>query len=91
MVFAGWHGVSSLGHGLVLVSFFFFFLLILESKYKNETAHFIDLETFGIPKFKNRTAYYLYQINKLRHIKKNNILNIQTGARREHTLYILNI
>lgn len=77
VVFSGWHGVSSLGHGFVLISFFFFFLLMIESKYKNETANLLDQETLGVPKFKNRLAYYLYMINKTRLLKKKNLINLQ--------------
>lgn len=36
-VFAGWHGFSSLGHGLVLLSLLMFFIVVVESKYVGET------------------------------------------------------
>jgi len=89
VIFAGWHGVSSLGHGFVLISFFFFFILFIDSKLKNETASILDLETFGVPKFKHRLGFYLYQINKLRFVKKNNLVHLTTGARRHDSLYTL--
>jgi len=91
VIFSGWHGVSSMGHGMVLLSFFFFALVIVESKFKNETASLIDFETFGVPKFKHRSAYYLYQLNKIRYIKLNETRNYTNGADREGLLNIFKL
>jgi hypothetical protein len=50
---------------------------MVESKYKNETANLLDQETLGVPKFKNRLAYYLFMINKTRLLKKKNLISLQ--------------
>jgi len=36
LIFAGWHGFSSLGHGLVLISIFLFAATVVEAKYVGE-------------------------------------------------------
>jgi len=66
-------------------------LVIVESKFKNETASLIDFETFGVPKFKHRSAYYLYQLNKIRYIKLNETRNYTNGADREGLLNIFKL
>ena len=55
----GWHGMSSVGHLITLMSIFFFYLMffdsILEKKYYFS-------KNLGIPRFYKRINYYLFKI-----------------------------
>lgn len=64
---------------------------MVEAKYKNETASLIDQETLGVPKFKNRLAYYLYLINKNRLLKKKNLINLQVALNNKNSLNLLKV
>lgn len=66
LVFAGWHGFSSLGHGLVLISLFLFFAVVVESKYMGERFLPWDRVSFGVPYYSSRLSAYLFLIAQLR-------------------------
>ena len=66
LVFTGWHGFSSLGHGFVLVSIFMFFLVVLESKFIGEKFLISDRLSNGIPFFANRLSVYFVLLMQLR-------------------------
>jgi heme/copper-type cytochrome/quinol oxidase subunit 1 len=65
-VFAGWHGFSSLGHGLVLLSLLMFFIVVIEAKYTGETFTAWERVSFGIPYYSNRVSAYLFLLIHLR-------------------------
>ena len=64
--FSGWHSMSSLGHGLVVLSLFVFLLLILESKYSSRKFIYANKYSKGVPYFANRHSAYLMLITQLR-------------------------
>lgn len=66
LVFAGWHGFSSLGHGLVLLSLLMFALVVVEAKFTGETFTAWERVSFGVPYFSNRLAAYLFLSIQLR-------------------------
>jgi heme/copper-type cytochrome/quinol oxidase subunit 1 len=66
LIFAGWHGFSSLGHGLVLISLFLFFAVVVESKYMGERFLPWDRVSFGVPYYSSRLSAYLFLIAQLR-------------------------
>ena len=59
IIFMGWHGMSSVGHLITLMSIFFLYLMffdsILEKKYYFS-------KNLGIPRFNKRVSYYLFKI-----------------------------
>ena len=57
--YMGWHGLSSVGHYLTLVSCVFFFLMILDS-FIEKKIH--THNTLGIPRFNKRINYYFFKI-----------------------------
>lgn len=65
-VFAGWHGFSSLGHGLVLLSLFFFAAVVIEAKYTAERLSPAERCVTGVPYVSNRLAAYLLVLLQLR-------------------------
>jgi hypothetical protein len=74
--FSGWHSLSSLGHGLVVLSLFVFLVLILESKYSSRKFLYANKYSKGIPFFANRHSAYLMLITQLRtKIKTKKILS----------------
>lgn len=64
--FNGWHGVSSLGHGFVLISLLIFFFVIVEAKFVGEPFLFHERNSFGVPYFSNRVSAYNILIIQLR-------------------------
>jgi len=66
LVFAGWHGFSSLGHGLVLLSLLLFIILVAEAKFVGETFTAWERTSFGVPYFSNRLTAYLFLSIQLR-------------------------
>ena len=75
----GWHGLSTIGHFLVLISIVFFFLGIAESFLEKKIYVY---NTLGIPKFNKRINYYIFKVRYNQHIHTTNssMLNyIQNG------------
>lgn len=64
--FSGWHSLSSLGHGLVVLSLFIFLALILESKFSSRKFLYANKYSKGVPYFANRHSAYLMLITQLR-------------------------
>lgn len=75
LVFSGWHGLSSLGHGFVVISLFFFFLVVVESKFVGESFLFSDRFSLGVPYFANRASVYFVIIAELRKKKSSTAAN----------------
>ena len=69
VIFLGWHGMSSIGHLLTLISIFFFFLMFLDSIIEKNIYMNIFL---GVPRFYKRIGYYSFKISFLQ-----NFLTIQ--------------
>ena len=66
LVFMGWHGMSSLGHLLTLISIFFLFLMIGDTIIEKKFYTNIFL---GFPRLHKRINYYLFKINYLKNSK----------------------
>lgn len=64
--FNGWHGVSSLGHGFVIISLFIFFFIIVEAKFVGEPFLFSERNSVGVPYFANRLSSYIVLFLQLR-------------------------
>ena len=57
--YMGWHGLSTIGHFLVIISIIFFFLGICDSLIEKKIhTH----NTLGIPRFNKRINYYIFKI-----------------------------
>jgi heme/copper-type cytochrome/quinol oxidase subunit 1 len=69
IVFTGWHSLSSLGHGLVLLSLFVFFIIIAESKYSARKLCWSSKLSTGVPFVANRHSFYTLLIIQLRLFK----------------------
>ena len=70
----GWHGLSTIGHFLVIVSIVFFFLGLAESFLEKKIyTH----NTLGIPRFNKRINYYLFKVRYNQYINSinSNMLN----------------
>ena len=70
----GWHGLSSVGHGITLMSIIFFFLGIVDSLIEKKIyTH----NTLHIPRFNKRINYYFFKIRYNQYIFNytQNILN----------------
>ena len=59
VMYMGWHGLSTAGHLLTMLSICFFFLGILESKFRKKG--YIS-STYGIPRYFKRVQYFLFKI-----------------------------
>ena len=73
LVFNGWHGFSSLGHGFVLVSLLLFFLVVIESKWMGESGTCVERLSSGVPYFSNRLSVYFVLLAQFRTLKKKNL------------------
>lgn len=62
LAYLGWHGLSSIGHLLSIISGIFFFLMLADSAIERKLATNIN---FGIPRFNKRILYYIYKITFL--------------------------
>lgn len=62
LLYLGWHGLSSIGHLLTIISGVFFFLMLADSAIERKLATNIN---FGIPRFNKRVLYYIYKITFL--------------------------
>jgi len=58
--------MSSLGHGLVVLSLFVFLAVVLESKYSSRKFVYANKYSKGVPYFANRHSAYLMLITQLR-------------------------
>lgn len=67
LVYLGWHGLSSIGHLLTIISGVFFFLMLADSAIERKIATNINL---GLPRFNKRVLYYLYKITFLQTTQK---------------------
>jgi len=67
LIFMGWHGISSAGHLLTLVSIIFFFLMLIDSFIINKT--FI-INNFYIPRWHKRINYYIFKIRYIQYFNK---------------------
>ena len=62
LAYLGWHGLSSIGHLLTIISGIFFFLMLADSAIERKIATNLHL---GIPRFNKRILYYIYKITFL--------------------------
>lgn len=60
--FMGWHGMSSIGHIITLMSIIFFFFMFADSSY--ERRAFIS-SILGVPRWHKRISYYLFKLKYL--------------------------
>lgn len=74
LYYMGWHGLSTIGHFLVLVSIVFFFLGLAESFLEKKIyTH----NTLGIARFNKRISYYLFKVRYNQYVASvnSNMLN----------------
>ena len=69
LIFMGWHGMSSLGHLLTIISIFFFFLMVGDSIIEKKLYSNIFI---GVPRLHKRVNYYFFKINFLKFNNNNN-------------------
>ena len=69
IIFMGWHGMSSLGHLITILSIFFFCFMLLDSAIEKK---FYKNIFFGIPRFHKRINYYIFKIIFIKHSNKYN-------------------
>ena len=69
-VFAGWHSIISSGHFLIVFSFIFFFLMLLDSLYENRAP---VSKTKGVSRLNTRLSFYAYEIRKLRYSRSRSL------------------
>jgi heme/copper-type cytochrome/quinol oxidase subunit 1 len=70
LYFSGWHSMSSLGHGLVLLSLFVFFAIFIESKYSSRRFNVENKLSQGVPFVANRLSFYILLVSQLRRAQK---------------------
>ena len=56
--FMGWHGMSTVGHIITLMSIIFFFLMVVDSNIERR-AHTPSI--LGVPRWHKRISYYLFK------------------------------
>jgi heme/copper-type cytochrome/quinol oxidase subunit 1 len=78
--FMGWHGMSSIGHIITLMSIIFFFLMLFDSHVERRSATPGNL---GIPRWHKRINYYIF---KIRYFQQTNdkLLLLPNQATREY-------
>ena len=69
IIFMGWHGMSSLGHLITILSIFFFCFMLLDSAIEKK---FYKNIFFGIPRMHKRINYYLFKITFIKRLSKSN-------------------
>ena len=76
-MYFGWHGLSSVGHILTLVSVVFFCLGVLDSVLQSKTH---TPEYFHISRTNKRILFYLFKINYLKntHMLPNNFKTLNS-------------
>lgn len=79
IIFMGWHGLSSAGHILTLISILFFFFMLLESHILNKSY---IINNFYISRWHKRINYYNFKIRYIQYWNKHSNLN--------HNIYIIN-
>ena len=77
LVYLGWHGLSSIGHLLTIISGIFFFLMLADSAIERKIATNINL---GLPRFNKRVLYYIYKITALQ-VTRTTLKPVQFGYR----------
>lgn len=80
IVFMGWHGMSSVGHFITLVSIIFFFCMLLDSHIERRVATY---STLGIPRWHKRINYYIFKIRYLQ-ITSKKLINIPNSKIRKY-------
>jgi heme/copper-type cytochrome/quinol oxidase subunit 1 len=60
--FAGWHGLSTAGHLLTLISVFFFFVTLIDARFSRILNNNNGVGT--IPRFYKRISFYLFKIDR---------------------------
>ena len=74
LIFMGWHGLSTAGHILTIISIFMFFFMLLDSHILNKNYY---INNFYIPRWHNRINYYFFKIKHIQFFnKKSNLYNI---------------
>lgn len=74
LIFMGWHGLSSAGHFLTLISIIFFFLTIIDSHIVNKPY---IINNFYIPRWHKRINYYIFKIRYIQFFNKKSFLSIK--------------
>jgi heme/copper-type cytochrome/quinol oxidase subunit 1 len=72
IIFAGWHGMATVGHFITLVGILFFFLMLMDSYFEQRACIASNL---SVPRFYNRASYYAF---KIRCLQKVNVENLNT-------------
>ena len=67
VIFMGWHGMSSLGHLITLLSIVFFCLMFLDSMI--EKKFYVNI-FLGSPRLHKRVNYYKFKVTFIRHARK---------------------
>lgn len=62
VIFLGWHGMSTTGHMITMLSLIFFFLVFLDSHIEQKVCIH---NTLGIPRWYKRVAYFQFKIKYL--------------------------
>lgn len=70
IVFIGWHGMSTTGHMVTMLSLVFFFLVFLDSHIEQKVCIH---NTLGIPRWYKRSAYFQFKIKYHQLAIKSNI------------------
>jgi len=70
--FMGWHGMSTVGHIITLMSIIFFFLMIIDS---NVERRAYTPSILGVPRWHKRVSYYLFK-NKYIQVSTNKMLSV---------------
>lgn len=70
IVFIGWHGMSTTGHMITMLSLVFFFLVFLDSHIEQKVCIH---NTLGIPRWYKRSAYFQFKIKYHQLAIKSNI------------------
>lgn len=80
LFYLGWHGMSSVGHLLTVLSAVFFFLMLLDSAIEQKVHVPINL---GVPRFNKRVLFYIYKITFLQ-LMDRQVSLIRYVARTKH-------
>ncbi len=75
LIFMGWHGLSSAGHILTLLSIIFFLFMILDSHIINKSYL---INNFYIPRWHKRINYYVFKIRYQAYWNRHSNINFKT-------------
>lgn len=84
IIFMGWHGMSSLGHLITILSIFFFCFMLLDSAIEKK---FYKNIFFGIPRMHKRINYYLFKITFIKRLSKSNYKFVNFFRKPIYNLY----